>query len=618
MFGKVKFLLFVSSIAFPLQLAYAAASTGAHELQEKSQFGLFLCAAFAALAIVALVFYFARNSKGKLSLTIGAKISGALSLLFLVLGSVILFAIVSLGSIGQEMKDISENVVPVSKEVSELSMLQLEQELILERTLRHSLEEDASAQAKVAKDLERFEKVSKHGDEVFETLTSHVKSLAPYTTILLNELATWDKDIHLLEEHAAEYKRLKGITLSALQSGDFGKVKRYEDELIKAEEALKEDLNKFGADVRHTMDELAKKAEDIEHQTETALLSVSGFAALFTLFMAFFLTKHVTTRLQALVNSLNASSEEVSQAATQVASSGQDLAEGATRQAAALEESAAALEEIASMAQQNSDNAKQADGISKEALQQASKSSDAMQRMSSAIDAIKASADETANIIKTIDEIAFQTNLLALNAAVEAARAGDVGKGFAVVAEEVRNLAQRSAGAARETAQKIERSVNLSHEGVEVCAEVGASLESITESVSKGSVLVKEISAASAEQNVGLGQVNTGVSDLDQVTQRNAATAEESAAAGEELSAQAESLSELVSELANLLDGCAKGHQEQPKKPFKQYVAPASANGTKAKHVETNGAHRQPPAGSYSTNDVDAVFPLDDEDFAGF
>jgi methyl-accepting chemotaxis protein len=178
-----------------------------------------------------------------------------------------------------------------------------------------------------------------------------------------------------------------------------------------------------------------------------------------------------------------------------------------------------------------------------------------MDRMGAAIAEIEKSATETAKIIKVIDEIAFQTNLLALNAAVEAARAGEAGKGFAVVAEEVRNLAMRSAEAAKNTAAMIEESVKSAKNGVQIAAEVGKTLTEITGSNQKVNALISEIAAASAEQAQGIGQVNTAVTQMDKVTQSNAAAAEESASASEELSSQAMELNSVVSILTQLVTG---------------------------------------------------------------
>ncbi len=172
--------------------------------------------------------------------------------------------------------------------------------------------------------------------------------------------------------------------------------------------------------------------------------------------------------------------------------------------------------------------------------------------MTTAVAAIKASSDQIASIIKTIDEIAFQTNILALNAAVEAARAGEAGAGFAVVAEEVRNLAQRSAVAARETAAKIEEAVHRTGEGVRISDKVGRSLEEIVTRVRRTDELINEIATASNEQSGSLGQLNSAMSAMDKVTQGNAASAEETAASTQELDRQAVALVEAVAELNRL------------------------------------------------------------------
>lgn len=242
--------------------------------------------------------------------------------------------------------------------------------------------------------------------------------------------------------------------------------------------------------------------------------------------------------------------EQVSSASGQISSGSQSLAQGANEQASSLEEVSSSLEEMASMTKQNADNANQAKGLAAESDGNAKTGTEAMNRMSGAINRIKESSDQTAKIVKTIDEIAMQTNLLALNAAVEAARAGEAGRGFAVVAEEVRNLAQRSAQAAKNTADMITESVKNADEGVKIAVEVSQSFDTIATSAKKVNDLIAEIAAASQEQSSGIEQINTAVAQMDKVTQQNAANSEESASAAEELSSQAEELKNMISRFA--------------------------------------------------------------------
>ena len=267
------------------------------------------------------------------------------------------------------------------------------------------------------------------------------------------------------------------------------------------------------------------------------------------------ISRSINKVLTRIVENLSEGSEQVTSAAGQVSSASQSLAEGATEQAAGLEETSSSLEEMASMTKQNAENAQQASTLAGEASTAATSGNEAMGKMNGAIQDIQKSSEETAKIIKVIDEIAFQTNLLALNAAVEAARAGEAGKGFAVVAEEVRNLAMRSAEAAKDTSGMIEESVKNANNGVEIATEVSKVLEDIVEGIGKTTELVGEIAAASQEQSQGIDQVNTAVGQMDKVTQANAANAEESASASEELSAQAEQMNGIVNELSALVGG---------------------------------------------------------------
>ena len=194
--------------------------------------------------------------------------------------------------------------------------------------------------------------------------------------------------------------------------------------------------------------------------------------------------------------------------------------------------------------------------------------------MSQAMDAIKISSDEIAKILRTIDEIAFQTNILALNAAVEAARAGETGRGFAVVADEVRTLAQRSATAARETAQKIESARANTEQGVALTGKVAAALDGIVTKARQLDELATEVAMASREQSQGITQISGAAGQMDQVTQSNAATAEECSAAAMELNAQAQAMKGVVNELIGVVAGAAaRALAEQRSGPAKQLVA---------------------------------------------
>ena len=232
--------------------------------------------------------------------------------------------------------------------------------------------------------------------------------------------------------------------------------------------------------------------------------------------------------------------------ARQISSGSQSLADGANEQASSLEEVSSSLEEMSSMVRQNADNTNQAKVMMTDSDRIIREGKEAVKNLEEAIKEIKRSAVETSKIVSTIDEIAFQTNLLALNAAVEAARAGEHGRGFAVVAEEVRNLAQRSAEAAKNTAMLIDESGKNADRGVDTVNRTIEVFDRITESAGKVLQIIEEIAAASKEQSEGIEQINTAVGQMNTVVQQNAANSEESASAAEELNSQAQELAEMI------------------------------------------------------------------------
>ncbi|MDP4109522.1 MAG: methyl-accepting chemotaxis protein [Bacillota bacterium] len=250
--------------------------------------------------------------------------------------------------------------------------------------------------------------------------------------------------------------------------------------------------------------------------------------------------------LNEVLGNINAASEQVAEGAKQVSNSSVDLAQGATEQASAIEELTASIEEISTQTTQNANHANQANSLSEDAKSNAAKGTNQMQGMLKAMEEINEASSNISKIIKVIDDIAFQTNILALNAAVEAARAGQYGKGFAVVAEEVRNLAARSANAAKETTSMIEGSIKKAEGGTKIAKDTAEALKEIVETVAKVAILVNDIAVASNEQASGISQINQGFMQVSQVVQTNSATSEESAAASEELMGQADRLKEQI------------------------------------------------------------------------
>jgi methyl-accepting chemotaxis protein len=373
------------------------------------------------------------------------------------------------------------------------------------------------------------------------------------------EEVKWKLFVPAWETWKKDHERVIALVDEGQKAGDKALIAKAQELSLGAAAAsftVAETLMGEVLDINLAIGEESKK----NSKTDAALAkTVAGVATLLGLVVAvtlgFYLAFSISKPIKAVAELLSSGADQTASAAGQVSSASQSLAEGASEQAASLEETSSSLEEMSSMTIRNTETAEKVKGLATQARQAGDAGAADMKDMIVAMDAIKTSSSDIAKIIKTIDEIAFQTNILALNAAVEAARAGEAGMGFAVVADEVRNLAQRCAQAAKETAAKIEDAVQKSANGAQISTKVAKSLEEIITKARQVDELAGEVAAASKEQSQGIGQVGKAVTEMDKVTQANAANAEESASAAEELNAQADALKDAVKELLALVDG---------------------------------------------------------------
>jgi methyl-accepting chemotaxis protein len=359
-----------------------------------------------------------------------------------------------------------------------------------------------------------------------------------------------------MKESADSVRPLNTKVIELLKAGKKDEaIRTYMDEADPKDDIWLSNISK-SVDLQNESNTVESAAAEATTQRTLLIIIVLGSVTIIAgIAIAVLITRSITKPVKNIVINLTEGAQQVASASGQLSATSQQLAEGNSEQASSIEETSATLEESASMVSQNSENTRQAALLAAQTKASSDKGNSDMHEMMNSMSEIKKSSDQISKIIKVIDDIAFQTNMLALNAAVEAARAGDAGMGFAVVAEEVRNLAQRSAQAAKDTAAIIESNITLSENGVNVAKKVGESLAEITVQAKKVNELMDEIAAASQEQSQGISQINKAISQMEAVTQQNAANAEESASASEELNAQAGNLREIVQQLVVLVDG---------------------------------------------------------------
>ena len=291
--------------------------------------------------------------------------------------------------------------------------------------------------------------------------------------------------------------------------------------------------------------------------------------------IAVFVIRAITKPIRQVMRGLLEGADQVASASSQVASCSLLLAEGTSRQEAELEAGSASLGQIGSMTRQNADNALRVNQLMQETSRLIFVASRSMDQLTSSMTEVTSASQDTQKIIKTIDEVAFQTKILALNAAVEAARAGQSGAGFAVVADEVKNLAMRTAGAAKSTAGLLENTVKQVKEGYELVVRTNHEFAEVARSLTNCEGLVEEITAASRQQAGGIDQVSTAVVEIDKIVQQNAVSAEESASASDEMNAQAEQMKQFVAELVALV-GAGGNEKGKRRASVIQAKAPAA------------------------------------------
>jgi methyl-accepting chemotaxis protein len=396
-------------------------------------------------------------------------------------------------------------------------------------TLKRQFSDAANLASSDTRELDRLSSSQAARQSIRELEKAHQSVMSAHSE-MLKLLSNQQMDIALQKFEAEVAPRLQNIATAAKRMID----------------AQTQDLERMSAQAREH-----KATTNIIMIALVALGVLAGIVVLMTL-------RNGTAALRGLTGEINVCATEVSEASKQISQASQSLSVGASRQASSLEETSASSQEMSSMTQTNADNSRRAAEVMSEVDREVQGANQTLEQMKSSMAEINASSEKIAKIIKVIDEISFQTNILALNAAVEAARAGDAGMGFAVVADEVRRLAQRCAQAAKDTAALIEESIGKSSEGSSKLNHVSDSVVRITTSANRVKQLVDELNTSSQEQARGVDHIATALTQLEQVTQQNASSAEESASVSHSMARQSEVMRDVVDRLIELVGDTRK------------------------------------------------------------
>ena len=425
------------------------------------------------------------------------------------------------------IKATSQRISEIQKALAALSKIDAETPLYADIAARrdtYRIAREAVFKEKKAGNLDAAKKLS--GDQLEPALAAYLASIGNLTRYQNDQISTLSGDIQT--NFASGQKISLGLGLLAILAG-----------ILTAWLITASLLRKLGGEPEHAARIAGKIAAgdlnvviDIKPDDRDSLL---------------FAIRAMRDNLGAMVGQVRAGTDAIATGSREIASGNLDLSSRTEEQASALGQTASSMAELTLTVKQNADNARQANSLAASASEMALKGGSVVGEVVTTMSSINDSSRKIVDIIGVIDGIAFQTNILALNAAVEAARAGEQGRGFAVVAAEVRNLAQRSAAAAKEIKLLIGDSVEKVNQGSRLVDQAGGTMEEIVASVRRVTDIISEISAASSEQTGGIDQINVAISEMDQVTQQNAALVEEAAAAAEAMQDQASRLAQLVS-----------------------------------------------------------------------